>query len=257
MIEYCGSFPEDCHLRHHVPLSATLCLLLFCVSPCVAQELSDYEKGVALRIEGKNAQALEAFRKVLADSPGYVRALVQMGAVLEDQGKWKEAAQAYRRALEVDPRDGSAIRNLAQLGSSRSMDTPIQAPNPSKEDLLRRGLQALESKDFDKASEIFRLSRGLFPNDPRPLFYSAFTLESRGKISAAIALYKRSVESFPDYIPARINLIVALISAGDRAKAGGQAQKALDIMPDNPRARYLAHLLGKAGHSENKAALSR
>ena len=257
MIEYSGSFSEDCHLRCHVPLSATLCLLLICVLPCVAEEGSDFEKGVALRIEGKNAQAVEAFKKVLADSPTHVRALVQMGAALEDQGKRKEAAKVYRRALEVDPGDDSAIRNLAQLASSRSMDTPIHAPNPSKEDLLRNGLQALESKDFDKASKIFRLSRGLFPNDPRPVFYSAITLEQQGKIAAAIALYERSVESFPDNISARINLIVALISAGDREKAGGQAQKALDVMPDNPRVRYLARLLGKAGHQENKAALSR
>jgi protein O-GlcNAc transferase len=223
---------------------------------CSAEEVRDFEKGLALRIEGKNAQAVEAFKRVLADSPTHVRAMVQMGAALEDQGKWREAAQAYRRALEIDPRDGSAIRNLAQLASSRSMDTPIQAPNPSKEDLLRNGLRALESKDFDKASEIFRLSRGLFPTDPRPLFYASVTLEQQGKVATAIALYERTVETFPDYIPARINLIVALVSAGDREKAGGQAQKALDIMPDNPRVRYLARLLGKPGPPENEATLS-
>jgi tetratricopeptide (TPR) repeat protein len=237
-------------------LSITFLLLLVGSALCAAGEVTDFEKGLTLRIEGKNAQAIEAFKRVLADSPTHVRAFVQMGAALEDQGKWKEAVQAYRRALEIDPRDGSAIRNLAQLVSSRSMDTPIQAPNPSKEDLLRNGLRALESKDFDKASQTFRLSRGLFPADPRPLFYSAFTLEQQGKLSAAIALYERSVESFPDYIPARINLIVALISAGDREKAGAQAQKALDIMPDNPRVRYLARLLGKASPLESKAALS-
>lgn len=238
-------------------LLITLLLLLVVSVLCAAGEVSDFEKGLTLRFEGKNAQAVEAFKRVLADSPTHVRALVQMGAALEDQRKWREAVQAYRRALEIDPRDGSAIRNLAQLASSRSMDTPIQAPNPSKEDLLRNGLRALESKDFDKAWEIFRLSRGLFPNDPRPLFYSAITLEQQGKVAPAIALYERNVESFPDYIPARINLIVALIHVGDREKAGGQAQKALDIIPDNPRVRYLARLLGKAGPLERKAALSR
>ncbi len=222
-----------------------------------AEEVSDFQKGVSLRIEGKQAQAVEAFKKVLAVSPTHVRALVQMGAALEDQGKWKESAQAYRRALEVDPRDGSAIRNLAQLVSSRSMGTPIQAPNPSKEELLRNGLQALEAKDFHKAAEIFRLSRGLFPSDPRPLFYAAISLEEHGKIPPAIALYEKCVESFPDYIPARVNLIVALISAGDRERAGGQAQKAIEVMPDNPRVRYLARLLGKAQPSEKQPALSR
>jgi tetratricopeptide (TPR) repeat protein len=223
----------------------------------MAQEAPDFEKGVALRIEGKNAQAVEAFKKVLAVSPAHVRALVQMGAALEDQGRWKEAIQSYRRALEVDPRDGSAVRNLAQLASSRSMDTPIQVPNPTREYLLRTGLQALEAKDFDKASEIFRLSRGLLPNDPRPLLYAAITQEHKGKIAAAIALYEKSVEIFPDYIPARVNLIVALISSGYKEKAGNQAQKALEMMPDNPRVRYLARLLGKADPLEKRATVFR
>jgi tetratricopeptide (TPR) repeat protein len=244
-------------LSRYLSLLTTLVLLLSGPGLSAAEDLSDFQKGVSLRIEGKHAQAVEAFRKVLADSPTHVRALVQMGAALEDQGKWKEAAQAYRRALEVDSRDGSAIRNLAHLISSRSVDTPIQAPNPSKEELVRKGLQALETKDFVKASEIFGLSRGLFPNDPRPLLYAAVTLEEQGKAAAAIALYEKCIESFPDYIPARINLIVALISAGDRERAGGQAQKALELMPDNPRARYLVRLLGNAQPSEKKASLSR
>jgi tetratricopeptide (TPR) repeat protein len=244
-------------LIRYLSLLTTLCLLLCGLRLSSAEEISDFQKGVSLRIEGKHAQAVEAFKKALAVSSTNVRALVQMGATLEDLGKWKGAAQAYRRALEIDSRDGSAIRNLAHLVSSRSVDTPIQAPNPSREELVRRGLQALEAKDFEKASEIFKLSRGLFPNDPRPLFYAAITLEEQGKGPAAIGLYQKNVESFPDYIPARINLIVALISAGHREKAGDQIQKALEVIPDNPRLRYLAHLLGKAQHSDKKAALSR
>ncbi|MGB6067149.1 MAG: tetratricopeptide repeat protein [Desulfomonilaceae bacterium] len=234
-------------MRYHAALSATLILFLVCVCPCASEEPLDFDKGVALRIEGKSAQAVTAFKKVLAVSPTHVRALVQMGAALEDQRKWKEAAQAYRRALEVNPLDGSAVRNLAQLASSRSMVTPIPAQNPSKEDLIRNGLQALEAKDFHKAAEICRLCRGLFPSDPRPLFYAAITLERQGRSRAAIALYERSVEVFPDYLPSRINLIIALISAGDRENAGKLAQKTLELVPDNPRVLYLDRLLGRPG----------
>lgn len=244
-------------MARYMSLLTTLVLLLSGLSLSPAEEVSDFQKGVSFRADGKPAQAIEAFKKVLAASPKNIRALVQMGAALEDQGKWKEAAQAYRRALEIDSRDGSAIRNLAHLVSSRSVDIPIQSPNPSKEELLRNGLQSLEAKDFDKASEVFRLSQGLFPNDPRPVFYAAVVLEEQGKIPAAIALYERCVESFPDYIPARINLIVVLVSAGDRERAGVQARRTLDLVPDHPRVRYLARLLGKTQPSEKQPALSR
>jgi Flp pilus assembly protein TadD len=198
-----------------------------------------------LRSEGKSGQALDLLKRCVAQRPNHAKTYVHMGGILEDQGKWKEAASAYRRALEIEPGNASATRNLEQLISSRTVEGPLPAQDPFKEELMRTGLQAIEAENYPKALEVFRLSGGLFPKDPRSLFYSALALEGQGKVSHAIALYERIVEVFPDYGKARINLIVALMSKGDKEAAERRIQEAAPIMPENRRFNYLAGLLGK------------
>jgi superkiller protein 3 len=224
---------------------AALVLILSAACHCMAEEPSEFRKALVLRSEGKNDRAFDALKRCIDQSPRHAKTYVHLGGILEDQGKWKEAADAYRRALEIDPDNPAAKRNLEQLISSRTVDGRLPAQNPFKEQLMRRGLQALEAKDYPKALEVFRLLRGLFPGDPRPLFYSAETLEQQGKLLHAIALYEQVIELFPEYGPARVNLMIALISKGDQEAAARQVQEALSAMPDNRRVNYLAGLLGR------------
>lgn len=210
-----------------------------------ADDSTRLQEALALRSEGRNGRASDALKKCIALSPANARAYVHLGASLEDQGKWKDAAHAYRRALELDPKDASAIRNLEHLISSRTVDHPLPARNPFREDLMKTGFQALDRKDYARASEVFRLLRGFFPDDPRPLLYSAEALELQGKTTHAISLYESAIESFPDYAPARINLIILLISQGETTAAAHTIQKALSVMPDNRRLKYLVGLLGR------------
>lgn len=243
-------------MARKLPLCAMISLLGLTVYAVAAEEQSEFQRGLALRMEGKNAQAVEAFGKVPADSPEYVRALVQKGAALEDMGKKREASNTYERALKMDPLNSSAAHNLAQLNSVGMTEGAVQAPNPAKEDLVRNGLRALDAGDFKKALEVFRLLRGLLPGDPRPLFYSALTMERQGNLNGAISLYGRTVESFPDYVPARINHILAFLAAGDREGAVSHCRIALENSPDNRRLRSLAGLLSRIGSSTTDTALN-
>jgi tetratricopeptide (TPR) repeat protein len=216
-----------------------------------AEEAVEFEKAAALRIEGKNRRAVEAFDRILSVYPDHVAALVQKGAALEDQGKWKEAVKIYRRALEIDPKNVSASRNLRQLLSSKMMDTPLSGPSPAKEDLINRGLEALEKRDFQRAAETFTLSRGLSPDDPRPLFYLGFSLEKQGKIREALQAYGKTIEVFPDYLAARVQRTICLISSGDRKLAQQEIQKAGEILRDSLELRALRRVLN--GPSSRKS----
>jgi tetratricopeptide (TPR) repeat protein len=253
---YSNNIVGDYDLARTTFLLLMISLLGSTAHVIAVEEQSDFARGLALRMEGKNAQAVEAFGKVPADSPEYVRALVQKGAALEDMGKKREASNTYERALKIDPKNPSAARNLDQLNSVGTTESAIQAPNPAKEDLLRSGLRALEAGDFKKALEVFRLSRGLLPNDPRPLFYSALTMEFQGNLRGAISLYERTIESFPDHIPARINHVLAFLATGDREAAMKHCRKALDNSPENRRLRSLADLLSRVAVSTADTALN-
>ena len=100
---YDNNVPGDSDLARKLSLSIMISLLGLATCVIAAEEHSEFQRGLALRMEGKNAQAVEAFGKVPADSPEYVRALVQKGAALEDMGKKREASNAYERGSENRP----------------------------------------------------------------------------------------------------------------------------------------------------------
>ncbi len=222
---------------------AALAALALCLSlPCEGKDTSDFARGCELRAKGKTQEATEAFRLVLAKSPTHVGALVHLGASLEDLGKWKEAEKTYLRIMEIEPDNKAARRNLDQLRAIREMDSSIPIQNRSREILLGRGLAALETKDFDMARRHFRVVRGLSPNDPRPMFYSALAWERQGDLQKAEAVYRNMTEQFPDYAPARINLILVLLARGDNSRAAIEARAGLERVRDDKRISYLARL---------------
>ncbi|MBM4325685.1 MAG: tetratricopeptide repeat protein [Deltaproteobacteria bacterium] len=217
--------------------------LFLCVGEASAAE-TGISKGIALRMAGKPGEALEAFKEALERSPENVAALVQMGACQEDLGKWREAEQTYLRALEVQPENPTARRNLEQLLAAREINTPPSPQNPTAEVLLRRGLAAAEAKQYDAALNDFQTVRGLSPQDPRPLFYSALLWERQGEQTRAADLYRKTIELFPEYAPARINLIIVLMESGAREAAVATAKLANERLPRDQRISYLTHLLG-------------
>ncbi len=222
---------------------APIVVLLLMAAVLGADEASDFERGLALRIDGKHRKASEAFRKVRPGSADYLRAQVQLGACLEDLGNFKEAEKTYLAVLAVDPNNRSAKRNLEHLSLAKTLKTPVNGPHPAKESILDAGLRALEAKDYQRALQSFRMFRGLFPTDPRPLLYSALTMERRGFPAEAQAIYESILRMDRSYVPARVNLVVLLLEKGDPAGA----RKALDSNKPNceqdPRLKYLSRIL--------------
>jgi Flp pilus assembly protein TadD len=222
---------------------APIAVLLLTATLVGADEVSDFERGFALRVDGKPRKALESFRKVRPGSTEYVAAQVQSGACLEDLGNLKEAEKTYLAVLAADPNNRSARRNLEHLGLVKALKTPINGPHPGKEAILHARLRALEAKDHERALQIFRMFRGLCPTDPRPLLYSALTMESRGLPVEAQAIYESMLRMDRSYVPARVNLVVLLLQKGDPAAA----RKALDSKTpsedQDPRLKYLNRIL--------------
>jgi Flp pilus assembly protein TadD len=209
-----------------------------------AEEQATMEKATELRITGKPAEALAVLSRVVEASPENVGALLQMGAVFEDLGKWKQAERCLRRVLEMDRDNPDALRNLERLPALREVNAPPKAFKVSGEVLLGRGIEALERRDYDEALRSFRLLRGLRPRDPRPLFCMAFAYERRGLNEKAAEMYTRTSKLFPGFVPARINLIILLTEMNARTRASDAARRALDAFPGDHRIRYLARMLG-------------
>jgi tetratricopeptide (TPR) repeat protein len=75
----------------------------------------DFNYGLALQQQGRRAEAVEAFRRVLVASPFHAPAHNQLGLLLEAEGKLEDAAEHYRQAVANQAAYRTARFNLGRV----------------------------------------------------------------------------------------------------------------------------------------------
>jgi tetratricopeptide (TPR) repeat protein len=104
-------------------------------------------EAIALAMEGRWEEAVNANREILAAYPTDVDACNRLGRGLMELGQYKEAKESYRRALELEPSNGIAKKNLERL--SHLKETPVSkerhkvAPHLFVEEIGRAGVVKL------------------------------------------------------------------------------------------------------------------
>ncbi len=74
------------------------------------------ESAVRLALESKWAEAVEVNQRLLTLTPHDLSTLNRLGKALSEVGRYAEAKQAYADALEIDPGNNIARKNLDRLG---------------------------------------------------------------------------------------------------------------------------------------------
>jgi tetratricopeptide (TPR) repeat protein len=74
-----------------------------------------HDQAIALAMQNKWEEAIGANQSILDVSPKDVDALNRLGRALTELGRYREARDAYSRALENDPLNSIAQKNLARL----------------------------------------------------------------------------------------------------------------------------------------------
>jgi tetratricopeptide (TPR) repeat protein len=100
-----------------------------------------YDKGLEAMSDGKLSGAQEQFERAVALYPDYAQAWSQLGEVLEQQSKPKEAADACEHALKADPKymrpylqlirlavSGKRMEDAAALGERAMRLDPVEFP---------------------------------------------------------------------------------------------------------------------------------
>lgn len=85
----------------------------------------------SLNDEGMRAVALASIERALALSPTHDKALYYKGLVLQRAGKDAEAAECFRRAAELNPKNIDAAR-MVRLARMRGDDTGAHAREPTQ-----------------------------------------------------------------------------------------------------------------------------
>lgn len=133
--------------------------------------------------------------KIAADQPDQAEAQEIMGMLLERSGRSEEAAERYRKALELDPDRSGTLFRLARLEA---------AGNPEEAaELVERGIKAAEAAEKPFDSRLFMAAISQLP-DPaivRSLLESALAYDpANGRLALELARNLDANEGDPERI---------------------------------------------------------
>jgi predicted O-linked N-acetylglucosamine transferase (SPINDLY family) len=154
--------------------------------------------------------AATALRSGMAERPRAAVLPALLAVVLQRLGRDREALDAYRRTLELDPSQAEPRFNYAAA-------------------LARQG-------ETDAARREYERICGERPDWAPPRVNLGLLELAAGNVGGAVALLRAAVAAAPDMLEARINLALALKEAGMLEAAARECETALAAQPDSTAA---------------------
>jgi tetratricopeptide (TPR) repeat protein len=205
--------------------------------------------------QGRPEKAVAAYRKALDLDPDLAESHHNLGSLLGSRGEHGEAVKHLRRALEIDPGFADTHRVLGALYCDHldevdraiehfEIATRLEPTRPLHWRCL--GIARRKNGDLDGALDAFVRVRNLRPGKAQSHFDVALTNELLGRVDAAIASYRRTVERNDRYGLAH-TLLARLLADRPEAKrrrpdeALPHARRAVEVRPDRADFR---HVLG-------------
>lgn len=148
------------------------------------------------------------------------------GVALLEQFKYKEAAEAFRRALQIDPKLAIASVNLS--------------------------IAFFNEPNFDVALREARAAAESLPNSPQAHYIMGLIAKAQNRVDDAITSFKRVLQIDPEDVGANINLGQLYANQRKYAEAIASFRIALTIEPYSVTATYnMALALLRAGQRDD------
>ncbi|MEO8456414.1 MAG: tetratricopeptide repeat protein [Chloroflexota bacterium] len=113
---------------------------------------------IDLALHGKWQEAAQINKQILEDFPKDVDAYNRLGKAQTELGRYREAKQAYTKALEADPLNTIAQKNLARLATLKKASAPPRpgtqkiSPQMFIEETGKTGVTTLVRPDMEIAA---------------------------------------------------------------------------------------------------------
>jgi tetratricopeptide (TPR) repeat protein len=180
-----------------------------------------------MAVDAKGAEA--SLRRALELSPGYAAALVTLGGLLLDTGKYEQADAVYQELATRSVRDGRLGRAEALLGLSRIEDAQAQLvglPDAQRDTPAARETGAKVALARHKPGEALTLLRPLLEGEARrasTLSLYGDALYAAGQVNPAAGAYDAALEldaGFPE----------ALLGRGEVNLRAERFQEAIEVL---------------------------
>ncbi len=169
-------------------------------------------KAVNFHKEGKLAEAENLYRAIIATVPTQSDANHNLGLLLMNAGKLKEAVIFLQNAANINPGVPQYLVSLKAVKDAISASTSTASSiSPIFESEAATADSSSEASKFLDAGNVFYLSK---------------------KFEEAVQSYKKAIELKPDYVEAYSNLGSALYYLGKLPEAESVFLKALELKPD-------------------------
>src|SRR5512134_3283148 len=108
-----GALRREASLMKHTWLRLALFTLAFAVAtPALADEAHVYyEQGLALKRQGKTAEAIEKVKLAIDARPKYAAAWFTLGNLYRSEGQYGQALPAYQKAASLQPANADIQAN--------------------------------------------------------------------------------------------------------------------------------------------------
>jgi lipopolysaccharide biosynthesis regulator YciM len=202
-----------------------------------AEEIEEeYSRGLVAVLEGREDEALHSFRGVLERDSRHFNTLIKRGEVLRGQGKYEEAIEDHRKALNLKPESTRPLYALVEnyeakgdMERARGVLGKILAIDKGSIAAWRK-LRSLHGKEkhWDKAMEaqerIERLSGGRPQDEDRRWGLGvrheiATARLEEGKTREAVSGFRKLLKETDAFIPAHVGLGEALRESGNDTEA--------------------------------------
>jgi len=196
--------------------------------------------------------ALKYWKRAVKIQPKFGTAYLSIGQVLEAEGKYEAANEAYRKALQNPVNQSADLASLGRLClKKRWYDEALKnlehAAQMSPADAaihydLAAALKALGRER--ESSEQLALARRIDANLWISTFKTGVEHGRQGRSNEAAEAFREVVRLKPDLMEGHLNLAIALLNLGLKEEAILEFKIVLKLSPDNPQALHYLEALG-------------
>ncbi|GEM_PF-2679526 len=177
--------------------------------------------------------------------------LFQQGLDLYYQGKYREAAAAFTRAIQQDPGLLKAYRARAKAEEKLGLlDRALEdvnyflSRNPRDQDALYLRMRLyIKKKKYEKALEDAELLLSISPEEPTYLYSKALILESTGRLGEASLIFEKASRLFLDESYRELSSFKARVDRNaELLKQGKNLLEALTELDELLQGKHPVHL---------------